>query len=395
MRSLLNSFPYMVRLIKNFDYSIIIVLCWLSFFGLVMVYSASLVVAVIVYEYPIDFFYQKQLKSLIFAGTLFLITCFIPYQFYRRLYKLAIILSLFLLFFVLWKGKAANNAVQWIAIGPLSIQPSELIKLSVILYLSTILTKKQQYLNQLKGIFPPVILVSVILLLIMVQPDFGTTMVIALITYIIIICSGMKKLHIYLFTLVGAICLFIFFAFLASEEQLSRFGGAYKPFEDPTDSGYHLINSYIAFASGGLSGRGFGDSIQKFGYLPEPHTDFIIAVIGEEFGFLGIFMVISLLGYIVVRGFIISMQCRDNFGSLFAIGIAAFIGTQTFINIGVASGMLPITGVTLPFISFGGSSLLSVMLAMGILVNISAHNKLAEKENNNNNVIPLHKSYQG
>jgi cell division protein FtsW len=382
-----------LTILKNFDYSMLVVLVWLLLFGLVMVYSASLVAAVITYDKPIDFFYAKQLRSIIIASIVFVVACFIPYMFYRRLSKLAAIGSIGILIYVLLNGTVANNAVQWISIGPLSIQPSELVKISVIIYLASIFSKKQKYINNFsRAVAPPVSLVAGILFLIILQPDFGTSMVIASSSLILILCSGMKWKHLFLLTVIGVLCLSVFFQFVASSEQLSRIDGAYNPFEDPNDNGYQLINSYLAFGAGGLMGQGFGESVQKFGYLPEPHTDFIIAVIGEEFGFIGVAMVILLLGFIVIRGFMIGVNCHNSFGSLLAIGISSLIGMQTFINIGVASGLLPITGVTLPFISYGGSSLLSLMLSMGILMNLSAHNKLDAKEAKApDNVVPINK----
>ncbi|OZM57497.1 putative lipid II flippase FtsW [Lottiidibacillus patelloidae] len=371
----------------------LIVLVWLLLFGLVMVYSASLVVAVMIYDYQIDFFYAKQLRSIIVASLVFIVACFIPYSFYRKLNKLAILSSIVILIYVLVKGTTANNASQWISVFGMTVQPSELVKLSVIIYLATIFSKKQKYIgNFSRGVAPPVIIVAVILGLIIVQPDFGTSMVIAFTSFILILCSGMKLRHLAILSLIGMVLLGIFFNFVATNEQKSRINGAYQPFEDPSDDGYQLINSYLAFATGGVTGQGFGESIQKFGYLPEPHTDFIIAVIGEEFGLIGVFMVLSLLFFIVIRGLLIGIRCQDTFGSLLAIGISSLIGTQTFINIGVAIGLLPITGVTLPFISYGGSSLLSLMLAMGILMNLSAHNKMEMKQKKkHDNVVPLHK----
>jgi cell division protein FtsW len=388
--------PYMYKLMKNFDYSMLIVLFWLVLFGLVMVYSASIVTAVILYDYQIDFFYKQQLRSIIIAGTVFIITSFIPYTFYKRLMKLLLLLSIFILIYVLINGKVANNSSQWLTIGPFSIQPSEFVKLSVIIYLATIFAKKQHYITNIsKAVAPPVIVLGVILILIGLQPDLGTAMVIAITAYVLIICSGIKVKHIAIVTGFGAICLLTVLLVGATSEQLSRFPAAYQPFNNPSDDGYQLINSYVAFASGGLTGQGFGQSIQKYGYLPEPHTDFIISVIGEEFGFIGVLMVLLLIAFLVIRGLLVGINSEDSFASLLAIGIATLIGTQTFINIGVASGVLPITGVTLPFISFGGSSLLALMIAMGMLMNLSAHHKMERvnrKKNENSNVVPIRPS---
>src|SRR5690625_2560689 len=158
---------------------------------------------------------------------------------------------------------------------------------------------------------------------------------------------------------------------MVTDTRISRFTGAYQPFTAPDDSGYHLIQSYIAISAGGLTGEGLGQSVQKLGYLWGAHTDFIMSIIAEELGFLGVIIVIGMLATIVLRGFFIARKCKDSFGSLLAIGISSMIGIQAFVNLGAISGILPITGVPLPFISYGGSSLMVMLIAMGILNNIA------------------------
>src|SRR5699024_3142616 len=194
----------------------------------------------------------------------------------------------------------------------------------------------------------------------------------------IIISSGIRFRHIFLLVLVGVLFLSLVIPQMVTDTRINRFTGAYQPFEAPDDVGYHLIQSYLAIGVGGITGEGLGQSVQKLGYLFGPHTDFIMAIIAEELGFIGVFIVIGLLALIVLRGIFIARKCRDSFGALLAIGISSMVGVQAFINLGAISGVLPITGVTLPFVSYGGSSLLVLMISMGILNNIARTVKATE-----------------
>jgi cell division protein FtsW len=283
-------------------------------------------------------------------------------------------------------GHASNNAQSWIAIGGFNIQPGEFVKIGVIIYLAAIFSKKQTYIDEFgTAVLPPLIFTIIIFSLVFFQPDLGTAVLIALIAVIMTLSSGMNiKNVIKLLGLGGgAIALLIPIAGkILSDEQLSRFGAAYNPFADPLDSGMQLINSYIAIAAGGVTGLGLGNSVQKTGFLPESHTDFIMAIISEELGIFGVTFVILSLCFIVLKGFLLARKCDDPFGSLLAIGISGMIGVQACVNLGALTGLLPVTGVPLPFVSYGGSSLLALMASTGILVNISMFcNYRKQKEN--------------
>ncbi|RBW69420.1 putative lipid II flippase FtsW [Bacillus taeanensis] len=361
------------KMFRHYDYSLIIAILLLSGFGLLMVYSSSIVVSVIELKQSSNFFFLKQLKWLLIALVMFFLTMLFPYKAYKRFMKLVAMLSIIVLLSVKVFGSVANNAQSWLSIGGVSVQPSEFVKLGMIIYLAAIFSKKQTYISDFtKAVLPPLIMIVVVFLLVASQPDLGTALIIAGISGVMIICSGMRMKH--LFSLIGLAVLAIGFAapFFLTAEQSSRFAGAYDPFSDPDGNGYQLVNSYIAIASGGVSGRGLGQSIQKFGFLPEPQTDFIMAIISEELGIFGVLFVLGLLAFIVFKGFLIGMRCKDTFGSLLAIGIAAMLAIQSIVNLGAVTGLLPITGVPLPFISYGGSFLVLSMIAMGILVNISS-----------------------
>ncbi|MGZ4160839.1 MAG: FtsW/RodA/SpoVE family cell cycle protein [Neobacillus sp.] len=377
------------KILKSYDYSLILAIVLLSAFGLVMVYSASMAYAVQRYDVASDYFYQKQKLFMLGSAVVFIITAVFPYKALKSTKFLLpmVIISLAGLFGLFVFGHVAGNAQSWFKIGPLSIQPSEFVKLCVIIYLAAVYAKKQQYINKFnQGVLPPLAYLILACGFIAIQPDFGTASIIALIAITIIFSSGMSlknimKLMIMVLILITPFIL-VLWNKIFSVKRLDRFAVLSDPFATAQNAGFHLANSYIAIGSGGINGLGLGRSIQKLGYLPESHTDFIMAIIAEELGIWGVGIVVLLLSYIVLRGIYIALQCKDPFGSLLAIGISSMIGIQSFINLAGVSGVIPLTGVPLPFVSYGGSSLLQLALATGILVNISMFVKYEKKYKN-------------
>lgn len=366
------------KVLKSYDYALIVAPILLCLFGLVMIYSSSMVVAVDKHEGAPDLFFAKQVKWFILSLFAYLFTLAVPYKIYKRFLKLIFFGAPFVLLVVLLFGKATNNAQSWLNFGQVGFQPAEFVKLGVIIYLAGVFSNKQSYIEKFWPAFgPPLLFIGFIFLLVYKQPDLGTALLILAISGMIIICSGIRLKHLgglFVVAIVGGLILYP----LLSEEQLNRFTAAYDPFNEEVanQDGYQLINSYIAIASGGITGQGLGKSIQKFGYLPEPHTDFIMSIISEELGIFGVGFVLCILSYIIWKGFAVAMRATDSFGSLLAIGVSAMIGIQSVVNIGGLTGVLPITGVPLPFVSYGGSSLVLVMLSIGILNNISMFTKL-------------------
>ncbi|QDP40053.1 putative lipid II flippase FtsW [Radiobacillus deserti] len=357
---------------KDFDFTLIITPLILTAFGVVMIYSASMVVAVIKYDVPSNHFMLKQLQWFLIGLIPFTIMSFFNYKHLQKLMKSMVLGIILLLVAVLVFGEDVNNSQSWLSIGPFQFQPSEFAKLGIILYLASVYSKKQDYISDFsKGVLPPLIMTGIILGLILLQPDIGTASIVFLIACSVIFSSGIRFKHLSILIATGVGFLALAATQMVTKERIARFTGAYLPFETPKTDGYHLIQSYVAIGTGGITGEGLGQGVQKLGYLQEPHTDFIMAVIAEELGFIGVIIVIGLLATIVLRGIYIARLCDDSFGSLVAIGISSWIGIQTFINLGAISGILPITGVPLPFISSGGSSLLTLMIAMGILNNIA------------------------
>ncbi|WP_066369728.1 FtsW/RodA/SpoVE family cell cycle protein [Neobacillus fumarioli] len=368
------------KILKCYDYSIVIAIILLCAFGLVMVYSASMATAVQRYGVPSDFFYQKQKMWLLCFAIIFLFMAILPYKIMQSkkvliVFVISSIISLLGLFVF---GNIAGNAESWYKFGSIKIEPAEFVKLAVIIYLSAFYAKKQDYINQFnKGILPPLIFLFFICALILMQPDLGTVIIIALIASTILLCSGLnlkalgKLMVILLIVLIPII--FAAKGFIFTEKRMGRLEVLSNPFAAKyvNGAGFQLANSFISIGSGGINGLGLGKSIQKLGYLPESHTDFIMAVIAEELGIWGVGFVIMTIAYIVLRGIYIGLQCKDPFGSLLAFGISGLIGIQAFINLAGVSGIIPLMGVPLPFISYGGSSLLTLAAATGILVNVS------------------------
>lgn len=373
------------KILKSYDYTLIIAMVLLILFGLIMIYSASMVSAVQYYgEDSSDFFYKRQLKYIIIALIAFVIVAIFPYKalLSNRILVPMVFGSIIFLGGIFLFGSVFGNAQSWYKVGTASLQPAEFVKLAVIIYLSAIYSKKQAYINEFnRGVVPPLAYLVIVCALIILQPDFGTAAIIFMIGATVILCSGMNWKNLSKLVLIGLAFLLLLVLILQlagksifTEKQMARiFVFLDSPFAEDVvqESGYHMSNSLIAIGSGGLKGLGLGQGVQKLGYLTDGHTDFIMAVIAEELGIFGVGFVVVGLSYIVLRGIYTGLKCKDPFGSLLAIGISSMIGIQAFINIGGVSGLIPLTGVPLPFISYGGSSLLQLSIGMGILVNVS------------------------
>jgi len=380
------------KIVRSYDFSLVIAVLLLCFFGLVMVYSSSMVLGASKFSNP-TFFFDRQRLALGMGLIGFLATMIFPYKAYAnpKILMGIVLGSIGILSVVYIFGHTANNAQSWLMVGTRGFQPSEFTKLSVIIYLAAVYAKKQDYINQFdKAVLPPILFTIIICGFVVIQPDLGTAFIIGLIAISVIVCSGMSLKSILKLVILGLIgtaiispIILLNYDTFVTEERIGRFSGYIDPFKYENGDGYQLVNSYIALGSGGIKGLGLGQSVQKFGYLPEAHTDFIMAVIAEELGLAGVTFVLALLSFIILKGFLIARKCDDPFGSLLAIGISSMIAIQTCINLGGLTGLIPITGVTLPFISYGGSSLLLLMLSVGVLVNVSMfvnyHSRYNEK----------------
>lgn len=341
--------------------------------GIIMVYSSSHIWA----EYKYDdalFFVKRQILFAVIGILAMYVIVQIPYQFWKK-HALTILLVCFALLIAViipGIGMVRGGARSWIGIASFSIQPSEFMKLGLIIYLATYLSSNQKKLTSLKKGFLPVIsLVFISFGLIMLQPDLGTGVVLVLTCMIMIFSTGARLSHfigLASFGLIG-------FAFLiiSAPYRISRITSFINPWEDPLGDGFQIIQSLYAIGPGGLMGVGLGNSLQKYFYLPEPQTDFIFSILGEELGFIGGLTIISLFFMLFWRGIVISLGAPDLFGCLVGLGIISMLTIQVMINISVVIGLIPVTGITLPFLSYGGSSLTLILCSVGFLLNISKY----------------------
>ncbi|MEW9183524.1 FtsW/RodA/SpoVE family cell cycle protein [Bacillus mycoides] len=368
----------MKKVFKLLDYPLVFSLIVTIIFGILMMYSVSSIVAVKNYGYSGDFFFRSQLNKL-FLGVIGLIICIgLPFHIWKkRIVSVCIVIvSIVLLFLVLWKGKVVNNAQSWI----FGIQPAELIKMGVIIVLAGFFSKRQEVQKSYwQGSGKVILLLMFTFFLIYKQPNLGSALLISGIGASMFICSGINIFILMKWIAVTSIVwvptLYFLFRFGLSDVQMARITTVFNPFLDAKGDGYQLVNSFITIGSGGVSGRGYGNSIQKEGFLPEPHTDFIMSIVSEELGIIGVLIILTGLLTIVLRSFKIVQECKSQFGSLISIEIGSMIGLQSIANLGGVTGMFPLTGTPLPFISFGGSSLMANLIAMGLLINISIFNK--------------------
>lgn len=340
--------------------------------SIVMVYSASALVALERYQEPYRFLTKQLLWTML--GVAFLgIVMRVDYRHYRDpvfiwsclgLVTVALIAVLF--------GAPHNNARRWFGIGGLGIQPSELAKLSVIVFIAALLERRMHRINEFTYALLPIGIVTVGLIgLILIEPDFGTAMSLALIAGAMVVAAGLN--YRYICGAALAALPLVALLVMGSEYRRRRMLAFLNPWEDPLDGGFQIIQSFIAVGTGGITGRGLMNGVQKLFYLPEPHTDFIYAVISEELGLIGATLVLLCFCVIAWRGLRIALRTPDSFGALLAIGLTTMIVVQAFVNMSVVLGLLPTKGIPLPFVSAGGSSLIINLIGMGVLLNVSQH----------------------
>ena len=358
---------------KKLNYILLIAVILLSLFGLIMIFSSSYVWA----EYKFDDPY-KYLKAqglfLIIGFIIMIIVTNIPYTKYLNKANIIFGVCFLLLILVLIPGIGTirNGSRSWFGIGSFGIQPSEFMKLAMIIFTAKYLTNNQRIIKDVKkGLLPILAIVFLVFGLIMLQPDFGTGVVLVMTIIVLLFVSGVKMNFFVKLGVLGLIGITILI--IIAPYRLERIISFINPWSDPLGSGFQIIQSMYAIGPGGLLGMGLGGSIQKHFYLPEPQTDFIFSIISEELGFMGILVVAILFITIIYQGLKIALNCTDHFGKYLAFGITFGLAFQTILNLMVVVGLIPVTGVTLPFLSYGGSSLLISMVNIGILLSISKH----------------------
>lgn len=341
--------------------------------GIVMIYSSTSVHA----QQLMGNSFYYLIRHLLFLVLGLVLAFFVMSMDYRELRTLAkplLLLGIFLLMLVLIPGigKESNGARRWFQIGTFNFQPSEFVKIILLIYVSDFLARKQNKIRDLKeGFLPLMFVLALVCALIMKQPDLGNSVSMAVIMLTLMFIAGarFKHLGMILLAAIPVVC----FLIIKAPYRLARIMAFLDPWEDSLGIGFQLTQSQIALGSGGLFGVGLGRSIQKLFYLPAAHTDFILSIIGEELGFVGTFTIVGLFIFLVWQGSRIAKRTTDPFGYFLSTGIVVMMGLQAVVNIGVSIGALPTKGLPLPFVSYGGSALISNMIALGLLLNISRY----------------------
>jgi len=354
------------------DYILLSVVIILSGLGIIMVFSASINEGM-KFNNP-NYFLKRQLTWSFISLLTLIIFVFIDHSLFEKVQKyfvfVIIILLILLLLPSLRKIGIVHPSKRWFIINNIGFQPSEFAKIVLILYLSSIMSKKGEKINDFyRGFLPPFIVILIIAFLVFLEPDFSTAFMLFFISITMLFVTGIRTISLVSLFFVSVPALFLMIGEKGYRKE--RIIGFLNPWSDPTDKGYQIIQSFKAFDFGGFSGAGLGRSIQKMRYLPVPHTDFIFAIIAEELGYIGALFVIFLYMMFAYRGFRIASFQRDSFSFFLAFGITSLIIWQAIFNIAVVTGLLPSTGISLPFLSYGGSSLLSNSIISGILLNLS------------------------
>jgi cell division protein FtsW len=353
------------------DFVIIAAVMLLLGIGIVMVYSSSAAIALKQYGDPYFFTKRQIIFALLGIASMFIMMN-LDYWIFKKWAKTGFLISIALLVLVLIIGVEVNGSKSWLGIGGFGIQPGEFAKFGVAAFLAAWLSDNQKRIVQFRqGLLPALAIPAVCFGLIMLQPDLGTGVVLMGAALLMIFAAGARISH---FAGLGLLGLAGFAGLILSAPyRINRITAFVDPWQDPLGTGYQIIQSLYAIGPGGLFGRGIGESLQKYFYLPEPYNDFIFSVIAEELGFVGGAFVLILFLLVLWRGMRVAITAPDLFGNLFALGIVGMLALQVVINVGVVTGMFPVTGITLPFLSYGGSSLTLVLTGVGILLNISRY----------------------
>ncbi len=366
------------------DYGILLTVTLLCAFGLVMVFSASYYYAqnYAGADYDGYFYLKKQAVYMLIGYPIMLLLSFFDYRRLEKYKVIGFLVSVVLLVAVLIFGEELNGGKRWLKIAGQSIQPSEIAKFGMMLYMCAFMSKKHAVMRDFKrGMLPMLLVIGVICGLIMLQPNMSMAVIVGMMGYALLFAGGADIKQMLLLGVV-LVALFVLFAVIEPYRfaRLTSFRDPWNDGDGGLGSGYQLIQSLYALGSGGLFGLGLNNSRQKLLYMTYGESDFIFAILGEELGFVGAVAVMCAYGFIIFRGLRTALRCRDRFGSLLATGITVVFALQVFVNIGVVTGSMPTTGQALPFISAGGSSLLIFLAAMGVLLNISRYTTAATRQ---------------
>lgn len=363
-----------------FDRQLVWIALGLMLLGLIMVTSASFPVSFRLRGNPFDFMFRHVINlslSLVVAGFVLLV----PLKQWMRHSSAFLSLAFALLLIVLFAGKSVNGASRWLPLGVFNLQPAEVAKLALIIFMASYLVRKQEEVRRtfFGGFLKPILVFSLLALLLLRQPDLGTVVVMLVTMFAMLFLAGAKLWQFSALAMagVGALALLIWI----EPYRMRRVTSFLEPWDDPFGSGYQLTQSLMAFGRGEWLGQGLGNSIQKLEYLPEAHTDFVFAVLAEELGFIGVTLALMLIFSLVIKAIFIgkrAFEAQLTFGAHLAFGISIWFAFQTLINVGAAAGMVPTKGLTLPLISYGGSSLIIMTIAVSILLRVDHETRLID-----------------
>jgi cell division protein FtsW len=355
----------------RFDYILLIVVLALVGIGIVMVYSTSAILAGDRFQDPYYFLKRQSLYAGI-GFALMIVMMFFPYQILNRFAYPLLILSILTLIAVLIPGIGvrAGGSMRWLRVFTFTFQPSEFAKLGLVIFLAYFLAKKEEKIRSFSFGFLPTILISGLVIgLVLKEPDFGAALFLMVMVFLLLFLGGARVIYI-----AGAVLLAIpvvYYFLTSAAYRYRRLMSFIRPWDDPTGTSFQIIQSFLSFGSGGLFGLGLGEGKQKLFFLPAPHTDFIFSIVGEEMGLAGAMVVVLLFFIFTLKGMQIGTCVGDRFGSYLGLGLTLMISLQAVINMGVVLGLLPTKGLTLPFISYGGTSLIANLVGVGILLHLS------------------------
>lgn len=357
------------RLLKNLDHGFLLSVSVLLAVGLVAVFSATQAKAVETSGDPYGFLIRQSLSAVIGLAVLFLMLNF-DYRYLEKLARPFYFLNLGLLALLLVMGHVAKGAQSWFRVGGFSFEPAEVAKIAIVLTLAQHLEKRED-LHRWTGVASAFLHAGVPILLILAQPDLGTALVFLAILFVMLYVAGANPRHLLTIILIGAVLAVPAYRWVLKPYQQARLMMFLNPYADPTGNGYNVIQSMIAVGSGRLFGKGlFGGTQTQLNFVPEHHTDFIFSVIGESSGFLGSALVLFLYYYLFRRGLAAVAEAKDRFGSLLAAGVVAMLLAHVLINVGMNLGVMPVTGIPLPFLSYGGSALIADLMGIGLIANV-------------------------
>jgi len=357
----------MMRTLFKLDWVLICVVIFLLSVGLLVLYSLSAAGGV-------NYFEKQLVFSFLGLGAMFFMAS-VDYRYIQKYSTILYFITIAILLLVLLFGTTVNGTAGWLSFGAFQVQPVEIAKITLIIFLASFISKKKSELGEWARVIASLILTAVLILLVLRQPDLGSSLVLAAIWIGMILASGLRLKHLVVLAVIG-VALVSTSWFVLADYQKARIETFLHPESDPQGTGYNVLQAMVAVGSGGISGKGLGYGSQsQLSFLPEKHTDFIFAVVSEELGLIGAWFVILLYGVLLYRIWRIGSLASDNFGYLLSLGVMIMIFFQVVVNIGMNIGLLPVTGLPAPLLSYGGSSLLSITLSLGLLLNVSLKKK--------------------